>query len=167
MRLAIVCCAAALAACYDPEVECRLAPCAPIVGETPLPAIVDASIGMTPDAKSCAPGCVGTCDDGVCVIECIGSEACEEEVVCPLSGPCRVTCSGRKACNEGVRCGLGRCTVTCSGDEACHKRVRCETSCACDVTCGPDACKDDAWCPRPWCAAGDGCTSVPDSCNAC
>lgn len=166
--------------CYDPDVDWDA------IHETPTDADIvatgtlsptgsaggDASVPM-PDAppmsppKSCAPGCAGTCDDGVCVISCIGNTACEEQVVCPLTGPCRVVCNGRHACNEGVRCGLGRCTVECNGDDACKKRVRCETSCACDVTCGPGACKEDAFCQRPWCEAGKGCTSAPNSCNAC
>lgn len=130
--------------------------------DAPPPPPIDA-----PPQKPCAPGCSGTCDDGVCVIDCVGTEACHEEIVCPLTGPCRVTCNGRKACKQGVRCGLGRCTVTCQGDDACAKRVRCEASCACDVTCGPGGCKDEAWCPHPWCEAGDGCTSAPNSCSSC
>ena len=172
-----------VAGCYDPDVDWDAIHETPsdadiITQATLIPASptgVDAAptSPMTPDAppanppKTCAPGCAGTCDDGVCVISCVGNDACHDQVVCPLTGPCHVVCTGRKACNEGVRCGLGSCTVECNGDEACRKRVRCETSCACDVTCGPGACKEDAFCQRPWCEAGDGCTSEPDSCNSC
>jgi hypothetical protein len=172
-----------LVGCYDPDVECPLNRCDPLFGETPIGAVVDASAAISdaspvdgmptqppadaPSPQTCAPGCAGTCDDGVCVISCVGTEACDEQVVCPLTGPCRVVCNGRKACKQGVRCGLGHCTVTCQGKDACDKRVRCETSCACDVTCGVDACKDEALCPKPWCEAEDGCTSAPNSCASC
>jgi hypothetical protein len=179
-----------LVGCYDPDVECPLNRCASLVGETPIGAAVDASAALSdatpvdgmptqpptdgpspptdaPPPQACAPGCAGTCDDGVCVISCIGTEACDEQVVCPLTGPCRVVCTGRKACKQGVRCGLGQCTVSCQGDDACHKRVRCETSCACDVSCGVGACKEESLCPKPACEAGDGCTSAPSTCNAC
>lgn len=192
MRCVVVCCLVTLAACYDPNVECLGEHCAQVIPDSPtqIASTIDAAPGDAsntepppppgdaaappppppadaPAPKPCAPGCSGTCDDGVCVISCVGTEACEEEVVCPLSGPCRVVCNGRKACKKGVRCGLGRCTVTCNGDDACDKQVRCDVACACDVSCGPDACKDEAVCSKPWCEAGDGCTSVPNSCNSC
>jgi len=159
-----------VAGCYDPDVDWDRIHEVPgdatdIADVLLMPTSVDAAPSTGPAV--CAPGCAGTCDDGVCVISCIGTEACDETVVCPLTGPCRVVCSGRKACKEGVRCGLGKCEVECTGDEACRKRVHCETSCACDVTCGPDACKEEAFCQRPWCEAGDGCTSLPNSCNGC
>lgn len=192
MRRVVMCCLIALTACYDPNVECLGEHCAPAISDSPSSVgsiadmtLVDASnTDQTPpptdaappppppptDApppKPCALGCSGTCDDGVCVISCSGNEACEEEVVCPLTGPCRVLCNGRKACKDGVRCGLGRCTVTCNGEEACRKGVRCGVSCACDVTCGPNGCDEESVCPYPWCEAGDGCTSAPNACDAC
>jgi hypothetical protein len=147
----------------------------------PLPGVVvDASVDGTPvmsDAPAspdappplaCAPGCGGSCENGVCVIRCADANSCGGQVFCPATGPCRVECAGEKSCRNGVRCGFGRCTVLCTGEESCKKRVHCEASCACDVTCGDDACDGDSTCPlHPWCEAGDGCSSAPAGCNAC
>lgn len=176
-RIAVL---ALVAGCYDPDVECLGAHCPTL--EPPIGAQLDAGTqdgmplsadatpsptdgSLPPPVMTCAPGCTGTCDDGVCVIACIGMTACEDQVVCPTSGPCRVTCNGKHACNAGVRCGLGACNVTCSGPDACKKRVECGSACACDVTCGPGACKEDSVCPAG-CDVGKACTSA-GSCNDC
>lgn len=134
---------------------------------------IDAPPPPPPDAPSvdappaCAPGCPGRCEDGVCVIECIGEKACEDGVTCPAQGGCTVLCIGEKACKDGVRCGTGRCTVTCTGEKACEKGVDCEDACACSATCSGDkACDDGSECPQSQCELGDGC-HASGACDAC
>jgi len=139
------------------------------------------------DDTACSAACTtGTCDHGVCVIDCSAANACPTDVLCPGNVPCRVVCGdhacahhvdcrmspvctidcvGTGSCADELRCGTGRCTVTCSGDGAC-KRVRCADACACAATCsGPNSCIDAAECPQD-CKSGEGCTAAA-ACDQC
>ncbi len=118
---------------------------------------------------TCAPGCTGSCENGVCVIRCSAPNSCNMDVHCPATGPCRVECTGDMSCQKKVKCGAGACEVVCAGDRACKDTVECGMSCACDVTCtGDDACEKPAMCHGgPMCDTGDGCRSTPGSCNTC
>lgn len=143
--------------------------------ETPDAMATDASADASPpqtfDAAppvTCAPGCTGSCEAGVCVIRCSGPSACGMDVRCPATGPCRVECTGNSACRKKVICGGGDCDVICQGPQSCQDGVQCMDACACDVTCsGSDSCEKSATCPAPACDTGDGCTSTPATCNAC
>ena len=135
--------------------------------DAPKPPPPDAASVDAPLPPTCAPGCSGVCENGVCVIACVGEKACEQGVTCPAQGPCEVLCVGEKACSGGVECGSGRCTVTCNGEKACQQGVECEDACACEVTCSGDkACMDDAECPAPACEAGRGC-HANGACDQC
>ena len=137
--------------------------------------------------SECRAACTaGTCDHGVCVIDCSAEDACPSDVNCPGNVPCRVVCGdhscghhvdcrmapvceiecvGTGSCADELRCGTSRCTVTCSGDGAC-KRVRCADACACEATCsGPNSCIDPVECPQN-CKAGEGCTAA-GACDQC
>ncbi|MBA3395710.1 MAG: hypothetical protein H0T89_23905 [Deltaproteobacteria bacterium] len=133
-------------------------------------AVADAPIAPDAPGPSCAPGCPGSCQAGVCVIECSGNKSCADGVTCPDDGPCRVVCSGNMSCEKRVRCGDGPCTVLCLGNMSCEAGVRCEDSCACDVTCTGNACgddDDDVRCSSPACETQNGCTSARPGCNQC
>ncbi|MGE0401301.1 MAG: hypothetical protein AB7T06_31630 [Kofleriaceae bacterium] len=131
-------------------------------------AMADAASDAPPAV--CAPGCNGSCEDGVCVIRCSGPNACGMDVKCPMTGPCRVECTGYGACRKKVVCGSGDCDVVCSGTNACKESVQCMTSCACDVTCsGDNSCEHAATCSGgPMCDTGDGCSATAAPvCNTC
>lgn len=145
---------------------------------TPPPTTPDASTPPTmPDASppppppppsGCAADCAGTCQAGVCVIDCTTSGSCANGVTCPQTGACYVRCSGNKSCEGRVRCGSGPCEVECSGNMSCEHGVRCEDACACDVTCsGNMACDGEVRCPSDACETANGCTSAPGVCRGC
>lgn len=143
----------------------------------------------TPDNTACLAACTnGTCDRGVCVIDCSTPFSCRLDVLCPGTVPCRVACgdracqhhvdcqmaetceiqcTGTNSCADEVRCGANRCSVTCSGAGSC-KHVRCGSACACDATCsGVNACIELSECPQAGaCKLGEGCTS-DGSCDRC
>jgi hypothetical protein len=138
---------------------------------------------------ACLAACTnGTCEAGVCVIDCSTSYTCLADVICPGSVPCHVVCGdhscqhhvecrmaatceieclGVGSCADELRCGTNRCSVTCSGAGSC-KRVRCANACACEATCsGSNACIDVSECPQAGaCKLGEGCTSN-GSCDTC
>jgi hypothetical protein len=153
---------------------------------------------VTPDAATaphdapnlCQLGCAnGTCIDGVCVIDCSATSACQnDDVTCPPGLPCRVIC-GHSACTKKVRCGqASSCEVRCNGDNSCSdevvcgvnrcavhcvgvgacKKTTCKQACACDVSCiGPSSCVDLSECSAPTCRLGEGCSSLLTGCNTC
>jgi len=129
----------------------------------------------------------GTCEDGVCVIEC-GAECegvvCPEGVACEINcrgggcttlvdcsaaSSCTIECLGSNTCAGDIMCGLGACEIECSGNESCAGALDCGASCACDVTCNGSAnCMAGTECPLgTTCESGVGCTSAGDSCNTC
>lgn len=133
---------------------------------------VDAPTDASPQVDAaplqCAPGCNGTCENGVCVIRCSGPNACNADVKCPPTGPCRVECTGNMSCPKKVVCGAGDCDVMCMGPSSCKGGVQCEDACACDVTCsGTNSCEKAATCPASACDTGSGCTSSPSTCDSC
>ena len=161
------------------------------------PVMVDAApVAPSPDADNtavllCQQGCTkGTCDaQGVCVIDCSGTGKCLMDVTCPANLPCRVVCgngscmhhvfcstttscevqcNGTNACGDEIQCPPDHpCDVTCSGTGSCKRRTRCAESCSCDVTCsGPMSCPEPSECPMG-CNVGNGCSSLPTSCNRC
>ena len=155
---------------------------------------VDSAVATTNDAPSqpdlCALGCsMGSCVDGVCVIDCSAAGACQNEVHCPANLPCRVVCGdnacakpikcdmalscevrcvGDHACGDEIQCNGRRCDVECSGPSSCEKRTRCAGSCACDVRCtGVGSCIEPSECPASTCKLGNGCTSLVAGCDDC
>jgi hypothetical protein len=164
-------------------------------GENDANLAVDAAPTPTPDAPvsnaQCLQACTnGTCVEGVCVIDCSATSACNTtDVWCPAGVPCRVVC-GASACTHKVQCGLStscavqcngdlscqdeiicntnRCDVDCIGAGSCKRRTKCSTSCACDVTCtGTNTCLEVAECPASTCRLGNGCTSTLTGCDSC
>jgi hypothetical protein len=109
-----------------------------------------------------------TCPAGVpCHVIC-GDLACDKHVDCTLATACVIECVGVDACHEEVRCGTGPCDVTCSGFKSCGKKTKCADSCSCDVRCaGLEACHDPSECPAAACVFGNGCTSDPLGCDQC
>jgi hypothetical protein len=174
------------------------------------PGIACASIGGTIDSGSsgidgevpdhdanganaaCTQACtIGTCDHGVCVIDCNQPGACStKDVYCPAGIPCRiecgdgscgkklgctdaaaceVLCTGAFACGDEILCPSDRpCSVTCSGYRSCDRKIKCSSACACDVRCeGASSCREVSECPDSSCRFGNGCTSAFAGCNAC
>ncbi|HEU0033740.1 MAG TPA: hypothetical protein VFQ53_24100 [Kofleriaceae bacterium] len=140
----------------------------------------------------CEQGCsMGTCEAGVCVIDCTlpgscatadvicpanlpcrvecGELSCIKKVNCELSTACTVLCSGDGSCHDEIKCGLGPCDVTCSGVNSCDRRTKCGTSCSCDVSCtGSGSCGEASECPTGTpCRVGNGCTSQLTGCDRC
>jgi len=173
--------------CAAPSIAGRCTTSDAATGSDGPGATSDAAV--TADAL-CALGCTnGTCDGGVCVIDCSAPDSCPGTIACPPNIPCRVVCGdsacdrnvecrlatacevacvGTNSCAEEIRCGLAPCTVTCSGDGAC-KRVKCKDACSCDATCsGEGACTDTTECPLgDPCRLGAGCSSQLAGCDRC
>jgi hypothetical protein len=186
-RWLVLACGFIVAGCYEPHfAECKVRcsstrDCAPSLicgsdGWCALPSRLAGCSGSSgPDGSrpedaspACAPGCSGTCNAGVCVIECSGPQQCELPVACPQDGPCDVACVGRQSCRGGVVCGAGPCVVTCEGKDSCEAGVMCDSACSCDVSCeGDGACKKHATCSSTTCTAGRGCTSALPGCSRC
>jgi hypothetical protein len=159
------------------------------------PVTIDGAVNNnTPDASNanalCQQGCTkGTCQAGVCVIDCSEEGSCQMDVACPANLPCRVICgdnsctkkvnctmatscdvrcSGQNACGDEVQCSPGECDVACTGAGSCKRRTKCGGSCACDVTCsGPMSCMEVSECPSATCRVGNGCSSIPTGCDTC
>jgi len=155
----------------------------------PLAAAADAQSAPIDADSACLTACTnGTCQRGVCVIDCSVSGSCLTDVLCPAGVPCRVVCgdhacqhrvdcrmaslcviecSGIGSCADEVRCGTQHCWISCSGSGSC-KHIRCGDACACDATCsGANACIEASECPQGGaCRLGEGCTSS-GSCNTC
>src|SRR5262245_19208695 len=72
------------------------------------------------DDTACRAACTaGTCDHGVCVIDCSADSACPNDVVCPGTVPCRVVC-GDSACAHHIECRTPReCEIDCIGTGSC------------------------------------------------
>lgn len=144
-----------------------------------------------PDATSlCELGCTnGTCNSGICEIDCSAPGSCPGVVACPPNLPCRVTCgdgacsnhvecrlattcevvcSGTGSCSDEIRCGDAPCKVTCSGENACG-RIKCKNACSCDAVCsGEDSCAETTECPvGDACRLGEGCSSELAGCDRC
>lgn len=148
------------------------------------------AVADAPVSPPCEQGCPGgTCEDGVCVIDCSSPHACADDVTCPPNLPCRVYC-GDHACSKKVSCGMAttcevlclgdsacaaeiqcnesRCKVDCAGASSCKRRTKCGHACACDVTCGGlGACAEPAECPEASCGLGNGCNSLLPGCDRC
>jgi hypothetical protein len=145
-----------------------------------------------PDASlpTCPMVCNDCLPDGTCIIQCINSGDCSNDVVCPPGRPCEVicgtlacqanidctaasscdiTCSGISSCSGNVSCGTGSCYVTCSGVDSCDGVVSCQDSCACQTLCtGLASCNGEHRCPNDdACENGGTCTASPDICNRC
>lgn len=169
--------------CAAPEASCE--------GVMAPDASTDGMVSM-PDARSlCDMGCPnGTCQGGVCVIDCSGPDTCPGDVACPPNIPCKVVCGDRScdhkvicglastcevqcngldACADEIQCGKAACDVTCTGVGSCKRRVKCKDACACDVTCsGLTSCAEVPECPRmDACRLGKGCSSELDGCDRC
>lgn len=143
------------------------------------------------DNTVCLQGCSsGTCDSGVCVIDCTAPNSCANDVVCPANLPCRVECgdtacggkinctkstsctvqcTGEDSCDDEIQCPPGEpCDVTCSGAGSCVKRTKCKDSCSCDVRCtGMGSCAEPSECQEALCRIGNGCTSTVLTCDTC
>jgi hypothetical protein len=158
------------------------------------PVTVDAAVNNNgPDGGNenalCQQGCTkGTCQAGVCVIDCSATGSCSD-VACPANLPCRVICgdnsctkkinctmasscdvrcTGQNACADEIQCPMGECDVACTGAGSCKRRTKCGNSCACDVTCsGPMSCMEASECPSMACRIGNGCSSVLATCETC
>eukprot|EP01084_Bolivina_argentea_P292284 502448_1 len=70
-------------------------------------------------------------EDGDCLIECIGANACSsfQTIHCANNGACTVRCNGSYACsndthNVGIGCPYAphSCTIECQGNRACNAR---------------------------------------------
>ncbi len=143
-----------------------------------------------PSPTVCEQGCTnGSCEDGVCVIDCSTAYACSSDVTCPANLPCRVVCgdhacakkvncgmatscdvqcTGDDACADDIQCNMGRCKIDCAGESSCKKKLKCDHACACDVTCsGLGSCAEPAACPAPSCKLGNGCSSLLAGCDRC
>ncbi len=206
----------AIAGCYQPDVrDCMVQCAAPTdctggqicrdgwcaMADAPACASVGDDGGNTmgmPDGRPttgdapdlCAQGCKdGICSDGVCVIDCSATNACQHDIKCPPNLPCRVVCgdsackkkvscdkastcevqcTGAGSCQDDILCNANRCVVHCSGMNSC-KQVKCKTACACDVSCtGMGSCTSSAECPDPAaCQLGEGCSSLLAGCDRC
>eukprot|EP01083_Nonionella_stella_P186592 683535_1 len=73
-----------------------------------------------------------TCiEDGNCLIECNGPNACAsfESINCAKNGDCTVQCNGTSACRMpwpgAINCPLAPhvCTIECDGDCACSESI--------------------------------------------
>jgi len=139
----------------------------------------------------CPMGCTnGTCDNGVCVIDCSAPSSCQtSDILCPANLPCRVNCGesscakkiicglatscdinciGQDACADEIQCNANRCDVDCTGIGSCKKRTKCMNACACDVTCtGAGSCPEPSECPGMTCKLGNGCSSLLTGCDDC
>jgi hypothetical protein len=145
--------------------------------------------GAPGDAFVCPAICT-SCDQGTCVIDCNGSSACGQQVVCPVGMACRVSC-GASACGNGIDCsgatsctiscnqssscgsalvcGSGPCAIQCDGQSSCAGHIDCSSSCKCDTACsGAGSCPFQSTCPGPAaCREGNACTSAPGACHGC
>ena len=208
----------ATAACYQPEVRDCTVHCArpggctggqvcrddgwcamPGVKDCPKGGDVEQGGSDTVDAASatqdapdlCPQGCTkGTCQNGVCVIDCgtpysctesdvqcpanipcrvvCGDHACAKHVACGLASSCEVQCTGDYSCGDVIQCNDNRCSVTCSGLSSCKRHTDCSHSCACDVTCsGTGSCVEVSACPASTCKLGNGCSSLLAGCDRC
>ena len=204
----------ALAGCYQPELRdctvrceqpsdctggqvCRDDGWCAAPGVTSCPGEGDGDNQATPDASAatgdaslCPLGCSnGTCVDGVCVIDCSATMACQSEVACPANLPCRIVCgdracakkincgmatscevqcTGEASCQDEITCNANRCDIDCTGASSCKRRTKCNGACACDVTCtGIGSCAEPADCPGSTCQLGNGCSSLLAGCNKC
>ena len=206
----------AVAGCYNPEVKDCTVRCSGetectsgqtcsdgwcVKGDRDCPKGGDGDNDLTPDAAAvtndadrnllCMQGCPnGTCNNGVCVIDCsspfacrdsdvlcppnipcrvmCGYEACDKKIICGLATSCEVQCTGDSSCNDEIQCNSNRCSVTCSGAGACAKRTRCANACACDVACtGTGSCPEVSECPEDNCRLGNGCNSQLAGCDSC
>jgi hypothetical protein len=135
----------------------------------------------SPPGGSCPSVCTGGCNLGGthCIIDCLGSSACEAQaVVCPPGFSCTVLC-GFKGCKDAaIHCpALHGCEVSCQGAQSCKDSTVtcssgvCELSCgsagsACDgaeLACGDNACSAScAGSTLPTVLCGSAC-----SCSAC
>ncbi|HEY5927429.1 MAG TPA: hypothetical protein VIV11_37350 [Kofleriaceae bacterium] len=145
-----------------------------------------------PDSLDLCPmGCTnGTCDNGVCVIDCTapfsclngdvvcpanlpcrvncGDNSCAKKIICGMATSCEVNCQGEDACVDEIHCNNKRCDVNCTGFESCKKRTRCANSCACDVSCiGIGSCAEPSECSESACRLGNGCSSLLTGCDDC
>lgn len=138
----------------------------------------------------CPQGCTnGTCDNGVCVIDCGTPYSCQNDVLCPPNVPCRVVCgdhacahkvicglatscevqcTGDYSCADEIQCNTNRCDVDCAGTSSCKRRTRCANACACDVSCtGAGSCVEASECPALTCKLGNGCSALLAGCDDC
>jgi len=139
---------------------------------------------------SCHPDC-DECDQGICVMNCTGTDACQAQVICPPSARCRVNCTGSGSCRGGmdcsnandcllicqgadsceglVDCAQSDCDVRCTGERSCGGGVDCSEACACTTICSSSSgrtCVPE--CPDGnRCASGPNCTSETAGCNTC
>ena len=157
------------------------------IADAAPPAPPDA--GVTPDASSCPPPCT-SCEEGVCLVECLQSASCTERIVCPFDLACEVVCAGvgsclsgidctasrscdvsctaRSACFGSIECGAGPCRVECGSRETCATGIDCSDSCACETSCrGLDSCGAAPECPSDRCTDGIDCTAEGSDCDVC
>jgi hypothetical protein len=154
---------------------------APVDGGGAADAPVD---GPPPDAPVCEDVCGGSCQDGVCVIVCMGSTDPCSTVNCPAGVPCEVRCIGSgsgDACGT-VNCAPGQpCDVICvggpgvlGGGTGCDL-VNCNGACSCEVDCqngqilgGGTGCQQVTGCPVA-CENGNDCSAQtpPSECDTC
>ena len=212
-------CIGSVAACYQPEVRDCVVHCSQpgdctggqvcnadgfcaMPGVKDCPKSGDGDHGDTPidaaavthdtgPADLCPLGCPkGTCQNGVCVIDCGTPDSCtEQDVQCPPNIPCRVVCgdhscakkvncgqatscevqcTGDYSCGDVIQCNDNKCSVTCSGLSSCKRHTDCSHSCACDVTCsGTGSCMEASACPAMSCKLGNGCSSQLAGCDRC
>ena len=175
--------------CVGPNIECDS-------GGNPIEIDAGADSALPADAddsaqRLCEQGCTnGTCVEGVCVINCSGTDqciatdvrcpenlpcrvmcgpmSCTHKIVCNTSSSCEVQCTGDGSCQDEIQCPSGECDVMCTGANTCKKRTKCANSCACDVSCiGVLSCAEASECPESTCRVGNGCSSIPTGCDTC
>jgi hypothetical protein len=115
--------------------------------------------GGAPTALPCPPTC-DSCAGNVCVLSCVGDDACKDAMLaCPTGRACRLECSGKSACAKlRLRCPATEpCTIECAdAKDVCQDMA---------VTCGTSRC--EAQChgevegPRLDCGKSAACVSCP------
>jgi hypothetical protein len=121
----------------------------------------------TSDGGACPASCT-RCEGELCVIECLTTNSCFDEVTCPAGMPCQVRCEGKNACSGGVECDSLACEVACTGRDSCAGGIDCDDACSCQTYCsGQRACADPPECPYDGCVEDIDCVASGDGCDLC
>ncbi len=104
-----------------------------------------------PPGGTCPDVC-DRCEEGVCIFDCVGVNACLlDDLVCPSGFACRVTCSSISSCSYA--------TVTCPDDYACDTSCGATNACAgLELRCASGSCSME-------CDVANACTGATLECG--
>lgn len=100
--------------------------------------------GEAPSAVAPCPDngiCNGGCEAGICLIRCVGVDACKDAmIVCPPGLHCEIACSGKASCKASTSScpPEHRCRLSCDGDDACVDATVLGAAGPLEVVCGDE-----------------------------